>query len=124
MTPRGLKPTRPTGTMAVGLPSMRFEAGPGLAVAHLAVQPGFDQRIYLVSELAQPVIPAFKEDEPEGVLMHIEGCGHRQSLRRMHPPIGAAVQEQHGRVFVQPLGPSHRGAAVERGLLSAVDSPG
>ena len=66
MTPRGVRPTRPTGTMAVGSPPMGFEAWPGLAVAHIAIQPCLDQRIYLASELAQAVIPPSKKTNRKG----------------------------------------------------------
>jgi len=34
----------------VGSPPVRFEAGPGLAIAHVAVKSGLDQRVYLLSE--------------------------------------------------------------------------
>ena len=62
-----------TCPMAVRSPPMGFEAGPRLAVAHVAIQPRLDQCLHLRSILASFVISPFKEDEPEGVLTRVEG---------------------------------------------------
>ena len=63
IAPRCVRPPRPTGTTAAGSPPMRFGAGPWRAVAHIAIQSRFEQRAYLLSVLAQAVIPAFREGE-------------------------------------------------------------
>lgn len=71
---------RPPIRVGNPLLSVGYQAGPGLAVTNVGVQPVFGHSVHFIAVFCYPVVAPFEKYESERVVALVQFVGHREGI--------------------------------------------